>query len=413
VKAYSVAKTELSSLNDLYGSSLYAFAQTEEVLRYKARCRYNRHGAVDEDLVIVQPIKYKLKPAYTRRVRQQLLELIFIRLVSVLEAYLVDTVRDIFVMTKDPFKDQLVQVNFTQAEILSIDSMSYVLSKIINKECRRLTSGGFSEIIKYYRTRFDIDLPGIPPGKSVMEEYHERRHLLVHRLGKPDTQYRRRHIFTGKEVTVDEAYLNSCFQDFEGVIESVNQKLAVWLPTIASGEYRALHQASVTYRVVILGDAEPACLEEDFQFWVGDELHFLHDILKGKKYLSQCECDLTLAGEQEALRAYGKGLRNAAKGLYLTATVTRTEGLHGPPKTPLDEALICKVQENLPAQPWQHGIHKVIAQRCGISNKKVSKAIQVLIQRGVFKPQIKGAIGGSEAGIIEANRNQPLARDRE
>ena len=393
MKAYSIAKTELSALHDLYGSLSHAFAQAEEVIRYSARSRHNRQdGAPGQDLVIIQPIKYKLKASYGKRVRQQLRELLFIRLTSVLEAYLVDTVRDVFVTTKEPFKDQAVQVNFTQAEILSVDSTSYILSKIINKECRRLTSGGFTEIIKYYRVRFNIDLMSIPPGKSVMEEYHERRHLLVHRLGKPDNQYRRNYVFTGKQVTVDEAYLNSCFDDFENFIDSVNRKLTAWLSTLAAGGSPASTQASITYRVVLLTDTEPAFFDEDSQFWVGDELFFLRDILKSKKYLSQRECDLGLAGEPEALRIYAKHLRRAEKRGYLTTTITTMDGMYKPVKIPMDEALISRVQENLPAQPWPSGVHKVIAQQLCVSNGTVSHAIQVLIQRGVFKQQINGVV---------------------
>jgi DNA-binding MarR family transcriptional regulator len=61
-------------------------------------------------------------------------------------------------------------------------------------------------------------------------------------------------------------------------------------------------------------------------------------------------------------------------------------------KTPLDEALISKVQEDLPAQPWPCGVHKVIAQQLGLSNGTVSHAIQVLIQRGLAKQQNDGVV---------------------
>ena len=70
MKAYSVAKTELSDLRELYRSSSYAFAQAEEVLRYRARCQHHsQDGATDQDLVVVQPIKYKLKASFRDSVR--------------------------------------------------------------------------------------------------------------------------------------------------------------------------------------------------------------------------------------------------------------------------------------------------------------------------------------------------------
>lgn len=393
MKAYSIAKTELSSLRNLCESSSYALAQTEETLRYRVKCQHERkHIPVDPDLVFVKPIKYKLKPSYGKRIRQQLLELIFVRLISVLEAYLVDTVRDIFVTTKEPFKDQGIQLSFTQSEILSSDSMSHLLSKVINKECRRLTSGGFLEIIKYYRTRFNIDLPSISPGKSVMTEYHERRHLLVHRLGKPDSQYRRSYRFTGKQVTVDDKYLQSCFDDFEGFIDSIDKKLTVWLPTQASGEAPASNQASMTYHILLFTDNEPSFLDENFRFWVSDELLCLRDILRSKNYISQKECELSLGGAPEALRIYSKQLRQAEKRRHLVHSLIASDGMRRFVKVPSDETLILKVKDSLPAQPWPSGVHKMVAQQLGVSNKTVSEAIQILIQRGVFKRQVNGIV---------------------
>lgn len=392
MKAYSIAKAELSSLRDLYESSSYALAQTEEVLRYLAKCQLNRkHIPIDPDLLFIKPIRYKLKPSYGKRIRQQLLELVFIRLISVLEAYLVDTVRDIFVTTKEPFKDQ-VQLKFTQAEILSTDSMSHLLSRIINKECRQLTSGGFNEIVKYYRARFNIDLTGIPPGKSKMTEYHERRHLLVHRLGKPDSQYRRNYGFTGKRASIDDTYLESCFSEFEGFVDAIYRKLTVWLSKQASVRSPALGQASANYHIRLLTDKEPAFLKEDFRFWVSDELFCLRDILRSKEHKSQQEYELSLCGAPEALLIYSKQLWRAEKRKRLVYSGTSSDGMRQLVKLQLDEALIARVKDSLPAQPWPSGVHKMVAQQLGVSNKTLSLAIQVLIERGVFKRQINGVV---------------------
>lgn len=390
MKAYSNARAEFSRLRELYLSSCYAFDQTEEVLRYKAK----RRQAVDQDLVVVRPIQYSLKHSFGARVRGQLRELTFIRLVSVLEAYLVDTVRDIFFITKQPFKDQDVQVTFTQAEILSADSMSYVLSKIVNKECRRLTSGGFIEILKFYRSRFSIDLTTLKPGKAVMGEYHERRHIFVHRLGKPDSKYRKTYAFAGNQLTVDEAYLNACFGHFEAFVEAVNQHLTTWLGSVASQNQRAAFQASVKYLIFLQKDrdSDPALFNEDFQFWVGDELYAFRDILKSKKFLSQHECELVIAGDSEALLTYGKYLRRAEKQGHLISSQREAQGLEKRAKKNLDPELIAKIQQNLPSQPWPTGIHKTIAQQLGLSNGVISDAIQVLISRGAFKRQIDGKI---------------------
>ncbi|NQT10330.1 MAG: hypothetical protein HQ573_04070 [Desulfobacteraceae bacterium] len=393
MKAYSIAKTEISALKGLYNSSLYSFSQVEEFLRYKAYCKnYRPDGCIDKDLNVVHPIHYKLKALFRNRLRQQLRELIFIRIVSVLETYLVDTLRDIFVITKRPFRDQTSQIGFTKAELLSAPSISYIFSKIINKECRRLTSGGFIEIIKYYRSRFDIDLTSIPPGKSIMNEYHERRHLLVHRLGKPDSLYRRVYGFKSKKLSVDEDYLNKSFDDFESFIHSVQEKINDLIDKIDDSKSLGVVQPSITYRILKIIDNEPSIFQNDFQFWVNDELFLFRDILRETKYLNDQIFEVLLSGDEEALRTYAKYVRRVEKKGYIVATVLKTSGLYKTRIGKLDEELINRVKDALPEQPWSKNIHKQLATNLGTSNKKVSSAIQILIQRGIFKNQYNGIV---------------------
>ncbi len=313
MKAYSIAKTELASLKGLHRSSLYAFSQVEEFLRYKAHCKYNRaDGCIDADLQAIQPIFYKLKASFRNRLRNQMRELIFIRLVSVLEAYLVDTVRDVFLVTKKPFRDQTSQAGFTQAELLSARSISLFFQNN-NKECRRLTSGGFYEVIKYYKSRFSIDLTRINPGKTTMGEYHERRHLLVHRLGKTDAQYRKSYGFTGRTVSVDEEYLLKSIDDFEFFIYQVNQAISTHIEKITDIKQQNITFPSILYRIVKIEAIEPAIFNEDFQFWVGDELYFFKDIVGKKQYIRDREFELLLTGNGEVLRNFTKFIRRAEK----------------------------------------------------------------------------------------------------
>lgn len=127
MKAYINARTELSGLKKLHAASCFAFEQTEEVLRY----RLNNKKSLDPNLSFLkQPTKYRVKKEYRLKMIGQLRELIFIRLISVLEAYLVDSVRDVFFQNKQPFKNQDTPISFTQAEILSISSLSYVLTSV-------------------------------------------------------------------------------------------------------------------------------------------------------------------------------------------------------------------------------------------------------------------------------------------
>ena len=58
-----------------------------------------------------------------------------------------------------------------------------------------------------------------------------------------------------------------------------------------------------------------------------------------------------------------------------------------------------RVRTLLPEQPWPKGVHKVVAEKSGLSTERVQGAIQELIKRGVFKPQIDGKLFVPEATV--------------
>jgi hypothetical protein len=60
------------------------------------------------------------------------------------------------------------------------------------------------------------------------------------------------------------------------------------------------------------------------------------------------------------------------------------------------ENFIKKVEDLLPPQPWNKGIHIEIAQKLNVSHNKVGRAITVLIKRGVFKDQKDGVVKEDE-----------------
>jgi hypothetical protein len=58
----------------------------------------------------------------------------------------------------------------------------------------------------------------------------------------------------------------------------------------------------------------------------------------------------------------------------------------------ISEEILHAVSSELPAQPWPQGIHRVVAEKLGLSARDVSRAIQYLIESGVFSNQINGIV---------------------
>ncbi len=89
-----------------------------------------------------------------------------------------------------------------------------------------------------------------------------------------------------------------------------------------------------------------------------------------------------------------KVTRNLEMGLTVSAfgeAVNKPKVL--PPKNiEITDEILDLVEGNLPVQPWPVHIHKVVAEKVGLSNKTINKAIGELINRGRFNPQIDGVV---------------------
>jgi len=81
-----------------------------------------------------------------------------------------------------------------------------------------------------------------------------------------------------------------------------------------------------------------------------------------------------------------RNVNNTVKAIITTGP---SDGVDG---NPLTEDVIEKVRSAMPPQPWLKGTHKMVSARLNISQKLFHKAIQELISRGIFYPQVNGTI---------------------
>lgn len=67
-----------------------------------------------------------------------------------------------------------------------------------------------------------------------------------------------------------------------------------------------------------------------------------------------------------------------------------------PDSPPPDDKFLKTVAEAIGSQPWPKGQLKRVAERLGVTQRSVSKAVQHLIRAGVFKFQVRGKLFGPE-----------------
>jgi hypothetical protein len=169
------------------------------------------------DRIVKRPLR--IVSNHARDIYPSLLRsILLIRLIAAYEAFLIDAIKEISYRSKTPFMNDS-RIDLSHGELLHIDSTEGILSYIVKRKLRSLTSGGLIETRKFYRTNLKADLVPTDSDFGALRELHDRRHLYVHRSGYADAEYVHRYpesgSIDGQIVPVSEAYLMSGI----GVIE--------------------------------------------------------------------------------------------------------------------------------------------------------------------------------------------------
>jgi hypothetical protein len=275
-------------------------------------------------------------------------------------------------------------MELNNSEILNFKSISYLKNKLLHKETRPLSSGGYDDIIKYYKKRFNMDLAGIGVGKNKIKYYHEIRHLLVHRLGKTDKKFKKSYSTNKMNIAIDEELFLQMIDDIYSYGLQIGDKI---IELIEFHNQPIIYKKFIGDRFLIQFDSELKSkikfFQPNYHFWSGDEIYHFKD-LKSEFTNENGKVIAEIWGEKEIVIPYVKNIKQRLKTSKLFSELTIKFIKH--PKE-FDESIILAVDSFLPNQPWKKGIHKKVAEEFNISNSIASKIMVELIKRGKYKPQ--------------------------
>jgi hypothetical protein len=384
--AFKIFKNEIKELMDVYNSSLIAYSQTKKI-----QLNINKFSKEESDFLLDNIEDFTNDNV---SLEFSLRELIHIRLISILELYLIDNIKYIFTETKLPFKTKNI-ITFQLQELLSFKTLTEVHSKIISKDCRQLSSGGFDKIIKYYKDKFKLDLNSFLPSKERILEYHERRHLLVHNLGKTDKQYRAKYKTTKLGLSISDEYLRNAIIDIETFAEIVNKNTLKFIDNSKLDFKKEKVSRTVWFSFKNLND-NLDLIEDDFGFWSNDDLVYLKDILIEKNILPDNFLEIKISGEHNTIRDYLNIIRKTSKSrddikyfqkLFDDHDIPKLEKKIKPeiildpkPKMDITPDLILTVKNLLPEKPWPTGIHRKIADDLNISSSTIRKVVNRILR---------------------------------
>ncbi|MFT7036436.1 MAG: hypothetical protein ACJA2S_004965 [Cyclobacteriaceae bacterium] len=380
-------------------STSYAFQQTEDLLQFWKSQKLEYDKITDFGHLVSQPKAFNLRKRAKDKRRENLNSMLFVRIISSLEVFLVDLLKDAFEITKEPFKNNELRIDMSHAEILSIKSAKNFYDKIISKECRKLSSAGFDDIVKYYKKHFKIQLSNFSPGLAKMNEYHDIRHLIVHRLGETDSQYRKKYSTTSKTINIEDDYLINAITDLKSYCRMVHDQMVYQIKNEYSESQNSVKKVEKkTFIAVKFQDPIKAlvCFSEDFEFWSQDKYYLFKDILDHKQVIDEQTIEYLISGSELQVEDYISVIKREGKKLEFQVSRRKVKAdlpkQKRKPNITLDESLLNNIEKKLPSQPWKSGIHKDIASELGVSNKMVNIGIQQLIAQGKYKHQRNGVI---------------------
>lgn len=378
--AHKKFRRELRRLVTLYNAVVHAFERAEKDLKKKV---YNTDeeydpkttvylDQIESDLYLISGNSYELLNCYKNRFRRYIREVLIIRIVSTLEVFLIETLREIFLSRKDLFQNGKV-IDFTYNELLSNTKITQVWSKILNKECRNLQNQGFLEFKKYYLKNMGIDFNRYPGGISFLEQIHDIRHLLVHQLGKIDRQYAHKYNESAKQIRINE----TDFREYIGSICSFAEYIAAESANLINKtEQKEQSSELLSYFIAItLLDEEARLLfQRDYTFFTNDELVRFSDIAVSVQ-MNGYAVKMELSGDATAIKEYRKILKRYEKNSFLRVGVNKRTSTH---QTEVSDEVLCRVKKLLPPEPFPVDIHKTIARDLGISNSEAYRIIAVI-----------------------------------
>jgi hypothetical protein len=309
-------------------------------------------------------------------------ELALIRSISALEVYTVDAVKEVFDANKSPFLLNS-SIEYPLGEVLLCSNISVLHNRYIEQKCRNLHSGGFEEILKYYKQTFDIDFKKFSIqiedrsyGVNFIQQYHQKRHLIIHRLGKTDEPYRKK--FNSEDTTIKlyKSELSTFFNVALAFAHFIDQKMDKYILTPSA-------ENKVEIEIEILDNDAKEYFEPTFTFHIRKREKIpLSSIMESKEFKDTNIIKIQLHGNFICIRRFHKFLlKKASSGILKVLSYNNLLPL------PLTTRKIKqypwydveKVLTLLPEKPWEKHIHKKIADQLGWSNNKVSGIIDNIV----------------------------------
>ena len=380
LNAFKQFNLELDRIELLYQATMFSYKTTIEALEDNFLDCYldeSNRISISESNEETLLSKKKLKSKYGKKLPKEIAELVFIRIISVLEVFMISQIRELFLVRTDLFHSE-DKINFSRGELLNSATVTELWEKLIRNELRNLQNQPLNKKSKYFSKYLNINFDNSPEYPLPLEHIHDMRHLIVHRLGKTDDQFRKKYRTPDLYVTVNpddlEKAINSIRSFGKFIFEQSSSLLDDQVP---SGEnYEALAKIKVLRERVL------NVFEFDYKFIDGESLIWCSDFIK-KIHEKNGLIEIEMQGNKDTVISYLKLMKKLESGGSIDIISLSPESWReysGIPGRRLSEDELKVLAMNLPQPPWQKDIHKRVATQLDTSNNVVSNAINTILE---------------------------------
>jgi hypothetical protein len=322
-EARNKLEAEIGKLETLYFVSTITYKR-------EAKARYQKSKGLDKP-VIFDTGDWKREVAHNaghfRSIVDDVLpktlrETVFVRLISAVEVFHVDLIRAIFTYRRDLLaRNQPLELPY--AYLASLTTLSELITRLVDRDCRSITSGGFEDATKYFKRQFQVDLNALP-GYAALDAAHDLRHVLVHRLGYTDEQYRRAYESKKRRISVDQPYLLEVIKHVRTYADALVAQAATLAVSQPSRSLR--DQSDLALHIQIDSPEAGDLTSPSFFFLYNERYYTLRDLIR-ERHVAEREMHLALRGNSKVLRVYLRKIRALSgqkKLTILTPSKTRT-----------------------------------------------------------------------------------------
>lgn len=215
-----------------YLASLYSYDSTAKMIDQNMPDEEKFDKIYYKDSYLIEHTPYRLEQKYRKSYVAFLEEMTLIRIISILENFLVDVIRTCFYHDKTCFYEPKKTIELQVFEFLS-KNMKELEEDFIERKVANLHRQGFNEVKKYYKKTFTVDFNNFNTSFESnnynikdIHKIHDIRHLLVHRLGRTDEKFKKEYNYTGKLIKMSEEDVLHYLQIIDDFVEFLKSEFA-------------------------------------------------------------------------------------------------------------------------------------------------------------------------------------------